>query len=181
VPFIPCIRLVLSCFLLGVALLWLQAPALAQTFVGNPATEKGPVTSLPMPRFVSLRADAVYVRAGPGMRYPVRWVYQRRHYPVEITQEFDTWRKIRDADNEEGWVHQSLLSSNRFVLVQAERAITIYKRPDAEARPVAQLEPNVVARLLACRDEWCEVEASGFDGWLLKNQLWGVYAPEESE
>lgn len=141
----------------------------------------GAVTGLKVPRYVSLRSDTVYVRAGPGMRYPVKWVYERRGYPLQVIQEFDTWRKIRDVDGEEGWVHQSLLSGTRHVLVQGDKVMTLYKKADSGARPVAQIETGVVAKLNECADNWCQVSASGYDGWLLKSSLWGVYEHEESE
>lgn len=141
----------------------------------------GVVTGLKVPRYVSLRSDTVYVRAGPGMRYPVKWIYERRLYPLQVIQEFDTWRKIKDIDGEEGWVHQSLLSGQRHVVVIGPQVITLYKKPDSEARPVAQIEPGVVAKLNECADNWCQVSASGYDGWLLKSSLWGVYEHEESE
>lgn len=157
-----------------------QAPAAGQAAVSL-SDDVGIVTGLPLPRFVSLRSDTVYVRAGPGMRYPVKWVYQRRAYPLQVIQEFDTWRKIRDADNEEGWVHQSLLSGNRHVLIVADAPVTITRKPEEDARPVAQLEPGVVAKLDECADNWCQVSVSGYDGWLLKSSLWGVYEREESE
>ena len=67
-------------------------------------------TALPLPRFAALKSDKVYARAGPDQRYPVTWVYQKTGLPVEITQEYDAWRKIRDVDGGEGWVHKSLLS-----------------------------------------------------------------------
>jgi len=70
-------------------------------------------TELPLPRFVSLRSDKVFMRFGPGKQYPIKWVYERKWLPVEIILEFDTWRKIRDHAGEEGWVHQSLLSDRR--------------------------------------------------------------------
>lgn len=168
--------------------LFLAVPARAQDANAAPAAaavmhdeDVGSVTGLPLPRFVSLRSDTVYVRAGPGMRYPVKWVYQRRGYPLQVVQEFDTWRKVRDVDAEEGWVHQSLLSGNRQVLVQGDAPSTIYKKPDDAARAVAQVEPGVVAKLNECADDWCEVSVSGYDGWLLKSSLWGVYEHEESE
>ncbi len=153
------------------------APAPAATANSN----TGSVTGLPLPRFVSLRSDTVYVRAGPGMRYPVKWIYQRRGYPLQIVQEFDTWRKLHDADGDEGWVHQSLLSGGRHVLVTGRDVVTMYKRPGGNARGVAQLEPGVVAKLNECADTWCNVSVSGYDGWLLKSSLWGVYEHEESE
>lgn len=162
---------------------FLTAPGYAQQAQASVrlADDVGIVTGLPLPRFVSLRSDTVYVRAGPGMRYPVKWVYQRRAYPLQVIQEFDTWRKIRDADGEEGWVHQSLLSGNRNVLIVGEGLSTLLKKPDSDARPVAQIEAGVVAKLNECADNWCEVSVSGYDGWLLKSSLWGVYEHEESE
>jgi len=179
-----CGRLFIILFALTLSL-FLTAPGshaqgLAQAAIPL-SDDVGIVTGLPVPRFVSLRSDTVYVRAGPGMRYPVKWVYQRRSYPLQVIQEFDTWRKIRDADNEEGWVHQSLLSGNRHVLIMGEAPSTIFKKPEEDARPVAQIEPGVVAKLNECADNWCEVSVSGYDGWLLKSSLWGVYEREESE
>lgn len=167
-------RLLFTLFALFLSL-FLSQPVLAE----NPVT-KGEVSGLPLPRFISLRSDTVYVRAGPGMRYPVKWVYQRRNYPMQVVQEFDTWRKIRDTDGEEGWVHQSLTSGNRYVLLQGDEPHTLYRRANETARPVAQIEPGVVAKLDECVDTWCKVSVSGYSGWLLKNPLWGVYEHEES-
>jgi SH3-like domain-containing protein len=173
-------RLVLTLFVSLVSL-FLAVPVLVTGSKAQAGSEIGSVTNMPLPRFVSLRSDTVYVRAGPGMRFPVKWAYQRRGYPLQVVQEFDTWRKIKDAEGDEGWVHQSLLSGNRHVLVQGAEVITIYKKPDNQARPVAQIEPGVVAKLNECEDTWCEVSVSGYDGWLLKSSLWGVYEHEESE
>ena len=150
------------------------AYALAQSATGNPS-------GLPLPRFVTTRSTPINVRVGPGTKYDIAWVYVKAGLPVEIVQEFDTWRKIHDVDGEEGWVHQSLLSGNRHVLVQGNTVITLYKKPDSDARPVAQVEPGVVAKLNECADTWCQVSAGGFEGWLLKTSLWGVYEHEESE
>ena len=88
---------------------------------GQPAwSQAGRSTGLPLPRFVSLAADRVNVRFGPGKQYPVNWVFARKGLPVEIIAEFDTWRKIRDYDGEEGWIHSSLLSSRRTIMVTGE-------------------------------------------------------------
>ncbi len=166
--------LMLSLVLAGAA--FAQEPAAVPL-----SNDVGIVTGLKVPRFVSLRSDTVYVRAGPGMRYPVKWVYQRRNYPLQIVQEFDTWRKVRDSDGEEGWVHQSLLSGNRHVLIRGDTPVTLYKKPDSGARAIAQAEPGVVAKFNECADNWCQVSVSGYEGWLLKASLWGVYEHEESE
>ncbi|HEY8963133.1 MAG TPA: SH3 domain-containing protein [Alphaproteobacteria bacterium] len=167
--------------------LFLTAGAHAQdaqsldTVAENGQAAAGVVSGLPLPRFVSLRSDTVYVRAGPGMRYPVKWVYQSRSYPLQVIQEFDTWRKIKDIDGDEGWVHQTLLSGNRYVLIESDQPVTLYKKPDEDSRPVAQAEKGVVAKLNECEDNWCQVSVSGYKGWLLKEILWGVYEHEESK
>lgn len=170
-------RIFLSLFIVALSL-FLPLAGFAQTPGGG---DVGSVTGLPLPRFVSLRSDAVYVRAGPGMRFPVKWVYQRRGYPLQVVQEFDTWRKIRDADGDDGWVHQSLLSGGRHVLIGGKLPVTLYRKPDDRDRPVAQVEPGVVAKLQGCKDAWCDISASGYEGWVLKTYLWGVYEHEESE
>ena len=179
-------RALFTVFALGMSL-FLTFPAAAQeaqslaTVAENGQAGSGVVSGLPLPRFVSLRSDTVYVRAGPGGRYPVKWEYQRRGYHLRVIQEFDTWRKIQDIEGAEGWVHQSLLSGNRHVLVETTDPVTMYKKPDDKSRPVAQIENGVVAKLNEFEDNWCNVSASGYKGWVLKTSLWGVYEHEESK
>ena len=129
------------------------------------------------PRFVSLRADMVNLRSGPGERYPIEWVYRRKGLPVEVTAEFDVWRKIRDADGTQGWVHQRMITASRSVLVEGG-VRTLHAEPNAAAPAVARAEPGVIARLVACRAAWCEIEAQGVKGWLLRDEVWGVYPDE---
>lgn len=136
-------------------------------------------TDLPIPRFVSLKSDKVYVRAGPALRYPIRWIYKQSGMPVEIIQEFDTWRKIRDVEGEDGWIHQSLLSGARTVLVYADDLVPLRDDDKVAAKMVARLEPNVIANLETCRAEWCRLEVGGYHGWVERNFLWGIYADEE--
>ncbi|PCH99565.1 MAG: hypothetical protein COB76_05420 [Alphaproteobacteria bacterium] len=139
----------------------------------------GEVTKLPVPRFVSIRSDRTYARTGPGTRYPIKWVYQKNNMPVEITQEFDTWRKIRDVEGEEGWVHQSLLSGKRFAVMNESQAMPLLKSNDDDARPVALIESGAILRLESCKGQWCEASASGFNGWISYDSVWGVYEGEE--
>lgn len=137
-------------------------------------------TGLPLPRYISLASNKVFMRSGPGLRYPIRWVYTKKGLPIEVTQEFDTWRKIRDIDGDEGWVHQSLLSGKRTAVVQGEeKRVTLYRKPDVESRKVAQLEKEVVISLEECQINWCKTEIQGFNGWIEKKLLWGVYADSE--
>ena len=162
-------------FLIAIFVLLLSFPALAQEEPVKGFRD----TNLPLPRFVSLKSAKVYARAGPALRYPIRWIYKRDALPVEIIQEFDNWRKVRDIDGEDGWVHQSLLSGERTVLVQAEDLVALRERSNNKARMVARLEPNVVAHLNKCNGDWCRIEISGFRGWIERNLLWGIYADED--
>ncbi len=140
------------------------------------ATDSG----LPVPRFVTLRADKVNVRTGPGARYPVEWVFERKGMPVEIVAEFDTWRKVRDIQGTEGWVHQNLLSSRRGVIITGT-VRTLRREPREDSVAVARAEPDVIGQLLECKAEWCRVEVGGLRGWLNRGELWGVYPNEKVE
>jgi len=134
--------------------------------------------NLPVPRFVSLRSDEVNVRTGPGIRYPIDWVFVRKTMPVEVLAEVDTWRKIRSLDGTEGWVHQSMLTGRRTAVVTGSETRALHKRNDATTATVALLEPGVIANLLECRDAWCRLEVGGQKGWLPREQLWGVLPSE---
>lgn len=140
-------------------------------------------SGLSVPRFVTLRPDKVYARTGPALRYPVRWVFQKPGLPVEVIQEFDNWRKIRDNDGAEGWVHQSLLSGARGVIVKGESGgepLPLRHDPEENAALVARVEPGTVARLERCNDgQWCEIKAQGFDGWIERPLIWGIYPDEK--
>lgn len=154
------------------------APAQAPPAAVAPAVPgAGRSTGLPMPRFVSLGADRVNLRYGPGREYPISWVLARRGLPVEIVAEFDTWRKIRLHDDDEGWVHASLLSSRRTVLV-TEAVGELRRTPDDDARVVLRAEPGVIGDLIDCEEAWCRVDIQGRRGWLPRDAFWGIL-PEE--
>ena len=164
--------LVFALFLVFGGILSGMAPVWAQS-------GKVGASGLPLPRFVSFRAVEVNLRSGPGVRYPILWVFQRRGLPVEIVDEFDTWRQIRDAGGTTGWVHQSMLQGRRSVLVQGQGEQILRKQPGLGAAPVARLEPGVVARLDHCTDEnWCRVEVQSFSGWLPRDTFYGTYQNE---
>ena len=131
-----------------------------------------------LPRWVSLRSDEVNVRAGPGTRYPIEWVFVRESWPVEVIAEFDNWRQIRDMDGATGWIHQNLLSRNHFAVVIGEVRMMV-RDPEPGAVPVAVIEPGVIAQVLRCREDWCRLHAGGHTGWLPRTQIWGVYRDEE--
>jgi len=143
----------------------------------------GPVdaeSGRPVPRFVSLRSDDVNVRTGPGLRYPVDYIYRRRHLPVEVIAEWDTWRKVRDWEGAVGWVHQSTLSARRYALIMAPagQLRTLKREPTAAAAAVAEAEPMVIGQVLECQPQWCRLDVQGRRGWLPRADLWGLYPNE---
>lgn len=135
-------------------------------------------SGLPIPRFVALKSEEVNVRTGPGLRYPIQWVYRREGMPVEIVEEFEHWRKISDAEGSGGWVHKSMLSGARHAMVRGREPRVLRLAADDKAKPVLKVEPEVIARLVECEKTWCRVQVTGRKGWLEKKHLWGVYERE---
>ena len=145
------------------------------------AAARGQVTNLPLPRFVSLRAETANVRRGPGLDQRIDWALVHRGLPLEITAEHEQWRRVRDADGATGWVHHTLLSGVRTALVKSEAPVPLRAGPDEGAAVRAMAEPGAVARLEACEAAWCEIAAGGVEGWLPRDAIWGVGADETVE
>ncbi len=141
---------------------------------GPPRPDVGTVTGLPLPRFAAVRASQVYLRAGPGFRYPIAWVYHRAGMPVEILREFNVWRLVRTPDGTEGWMHEATLNGKRDFIVTGGRH-TLRDGPGPDDRPVAILEAGVVGPILRCDAgaAWCRVAAGGYRGWLPRADFWG--------
>ncbi|MDC9822524.1 SH3 domain-containing protein [Devosia sp. ZB163] len=165
-----------------VALLALPAPV---SFAAE-----GP-SGLPLPRFVTTRSNPINVRVGPGTKYDVAWVYVKSGTPVEIIQEFDTWRKIRDVDGSEGWLHQNLLVGSRAGVVApwkpAGEQVALRRSAGDDSGVRAWLTPNFRVAIKECDGQWCKVVATApavtgnpqsFDGYLRQEELWGVYKGE---
>lgn len=128
-----------------------------------------------VPRMVSIKATEANVRTGPGVDYPIRWVYRRMGMPVLVIAEFDKWRKIRDWEGDEGWVHHALVSARRTVIVTAPE--TTMRRSAAIAAPaVARLAQGMVARIDFCETDWCRVSVQGYEGWVARPDVWGERA-----
>lgn len=137
---------------------------------------------LPIPRYASLRANAVNLHVGPGNNYPIDWRYIRQSMPVEILAEFDTWRQIRDWQGTQGWVHKSLLSGRRTIWV-LNSIKNLRKDADSKAQVVAKLEPGVIGRAIECKNNWCKIEVKTstggrLRGWIKRAAIWGVYPNE---
>lgn len=151
---------------------------------------RGP-SGLPLPRFVSLKSQRVNMRVGPGKDYAVAWLYLKTGLPLEIIQEYDNWRRVRDADGTTGWIHGSLLSGTRTALAtpwskgQKGQTISVFQQPRAGAQTVALLQPGVVTELISCDGAWCEIEidANGktISGFASQADLWGAYPDETIE
>lgn len=133
--------------------------------------------ALPLPRFASLRSNEVNLRVGPGSEYPLEWVFRYEKMPIEIIQEFGLWRKIRDFEKDEGWVHQSMLSGRRMALIM-ESNVILRKTPEETAKGIAQLQRLTSGHLLECQSQWCRIQIHHHKGWLRRTQIWGVYANE---
>ena len=147
------------------------------------ATNRGP-SGLPVPRLVSLKRDKVNVRRGPSTSHKVSWVFTQRGYPVEIIAESDHWRRIRDAEGEEGWVFHSLLSGGRTAVVSPWRkgsAESLLNEPSPAGSNVVTLESGVLAAVNRCTGQWCRINVGGYSGWLKQDKLWGVYPGEQIE
>jgi len=173
----------------------------------EPQPSIGAVTGLPLPRYATLRSDEVNMRAGPGTRFPIEWTYQRRDLPVEIVREFELWRRIRDVEGIEGWVHQSTLATStarRTFIVRLPAAVpapgrggatqsaapaassipqeaVLRRRPEDSAGAVARLRPGVIGRLRACEANatWCEAQVGEHRGYIRRAEIWGIGPQEE--
>lgn len=144
-----------------------------------PDPEKPEGTAAKLPRFASLRSDEVNMRAGPGLRYRIDWVYKRRDLPVEIEREYDVWRFVRDADGVQGWMQQATLMGRRSFIVRDGDA-TLRSEANDTAQPVAVLKPGVIGRIRSCEagSAWCNVQAGSYRGYLRRSQFWGTLPDE---
>lgn len=154
----------------------------AETTASTDSPDKtlGP-SGLPLPRFVSLKAEKVNVRRGPSSDRQVAWVFQRKGLPVEITAESDNWRRIRDSEGEEGWILQNMLSGKRTALFapwKKGETIPLYSDEGLKGGLIARVEAGVVGEVESCSGTWCRVSAGHYEGYVEQNALWGVYPGE---
>ncbi|MDD9328912.1 MAG: SH3 domain-containing protein, partial [Bartonella sp.] len=141
-------------------------------------------SGLPLPRFASIKSARVNMRVGPGNNYPIIFTYQKQGLPIEIIQEYDQWRKVRDAEGDEGWIYQSLLSGKRTAITipwQKDKAhrLMLRKNPGNNEKILAEIEPNIIGNIRQCNGIWCELDIRNARGWLYQAQLWGIYPDEK--
>jgi len=186
-------------WLIALVLILAAAPSWAKPAKGIPQPKPAPIvqaalqspveappapriapSGLPVPRWVSVRAGRVNVRRGPSMDQDVVWVYVRAGVPVEIIAEYDTWRRVRDASGDTGWVKAAMLEGRRNVIVTGRVNTALLAKAKADADVVAYAAPGLQAQLVGCDGEWCEISARGFDGYVTRDRLWGVYTDDAS-
>lgn len=144
-------------------------------------------SGLPLPRFVSLKSQRVNMRVGPGRDYKVEWMYTKVGLPLEILQEYDNWRKVRDSEGEEGWILHSLLSGKRTAIVapwkrnEENSLVPLKDAPNSNAAVLAKLEPGVVTNVSECENGWCRIQTEKYQGYAMQDLLWGVYPNEKFE
>ena len=138
----------------------------------------GSVTGLEIPRFVSLKSNEVNLRVGPSTNYPIELMYITKNLPVEIIDEFDTWRKIKDHNRTVGWLHKSLIKGDRFILTGYKNGknVNLYNRPNGRITGV--IKKNNILDLKNCILYWCKVGHQNNIGWVLKKNNWGIYNDE---
>jgi len=173
-----------------IASLFAAAAAATGAFAADPGATgsiaTGSISGLPVPRFVSLKPSKVNVRAGPTKDNDVTWVYTRAGLPVEVTAEYENWRRVRDWEGSEGWVYHSLLSGRRTAIVipQAnakDAPLQLHSDGDGRSRVVARLQAGVLGTVKRCTGAWCRLVGDGYDGWIEQDRLWGVYPNEKIE
>ncbi len=138
-------------------------------------------SGLPLPRFVSLKTEKVNVRKGPSSDHDVAWVFQSKGLPVEITAEFETWRRIRDSDGSEGWILQNMLAGKRTALVapwKKGETVGLMDEASKTSGVVAQLSSGVQAEIRSCDGAWCKIKTNGYSGYIEQGLVWGAYPGE---
>ncbi|MEO1000835.1 MAG: SH3 domain-containing protein [Pseudomonadota bacterium] len=153
-------------------LLLAAVPGRADVFVTG-AQGVGPVTELPLPRYVSLKAARANMRRGPGRSHRIDWILRHRGMPLQVVAEYEHWRRVRDRDGAAGWVHYTLLSGVRTVVI-TEPDTPLRADPSRFSATVALAEAGVILALGDCLPDWCRVEEAGVEGWVAREDVWGL-------
>ena len=134
---------------------------------------KGSETGRSLPRYVTLKSEKVNMRRGPGKEFQIDWVYYRKHLPVRIVLEYEGWRKIEDFEGYSGWVHGSLLSGKKSLIVMTDASLK--SRPQDDSITVVYVQKNVLLDLKYCEEFWCKVKIHRYSGWINKKLVWGSF------
>ena len=122
--------------------------------------------------FLTLKNIKVNLRQGPSFEYPIKLVYKKKYLPVIIIDKSETWRKIKDFENNSGWIHISQLSRRKSGINIKNNSI-IYKKPTIYSKPIAKLEVGRLVLIKKCKTKWCKITTRDYSGWIFKDSLWG--------
>ena len=123
--------------------------------------------------FLTLRYDQVHLRQGPSREYPIKILYKKKFLPVLIQDKSDNFRKIRDHENNSGWIHVSQLSKKKAAIVIDEQLI-MFKNPTIYSKPIAILKKGRLTKIIKCKETWCKAKSDKYKGWIKKDSLWGL-------
>ena len=122
--------------------------------------------------YMSLKNKKVNVRYGPGLDYPIKFVFNKKNYPVEIIDQKENFRKILDFKKNSGWIHRSQLKkSSSFITLDT---VILFSDSTKFSRPIAKIESGRLLNKKKCNLNWCRVETGEQKGWVLKENLWGL-------
>ena len=142
------------------------------------SNEIGQVTGYKIPRFVALKSDEVNVRIGSSTNYPIILKYITKNMPVEITDEYERWRKIRDREGNEGWIYGDLLKGDRFAIIIKNNKSNIYVFSKPDGVPIGEIGKLNIVTIKVCLKKWCKIKFDSHKGWVNKKNLWGIYKNE---
>ena len=123
-------------------------------------------------KYLSLKNNEVNLRQGPSKEYPIKLIYKKKFLPVEILDSWENWRKIKDFENNNGWIHISLLSGKKTAINNLDYSI-IFSSDTIYSKPLAKVEKGRLLFIKKCRKDWCKVASGKYVGWMKKKLLWG--------
>ena len=122
--------------------------------------------------FLSLKNEEVNLRTGPSFNHPIKLIYNKKYLPVIILDKFETWREIKDFENNSGWIHISQLSKKKSA-INIKKNTILYKNSTIYSQPIAKLKIGRLVLVTKCKKNWCKISSGKFGGWIFKNSLWG--------
>ena len=144
------------------------------------AKENDGDTKRTLPRMASFRSSHVNARSGPGLRYPIQWIYMQKNAPVEIIDEFELWRKIKDWDGSVTWVYKAMLNNKRWIKITKSGTADIHAKPQNDSRVIAKVENEVIGKIEKCPEQkdFCLIKFSTIEGWVNRKDFYGVFPDE---
>ena len=124
--------------------------------------------------FLSLKNNEVNVRVGPSKEYPIKFTYKKKYLPLEVLDKSETWRKIKDFENNSGWIHISQLSKKKSAININNNSL-LYKKPTIYSKPIVKLKIGRLVLIKKCKEKWCKITSGGYSGWIFRGSLWGKF------